>query len=60
MWYKKTAFVLANIGAINWGLVGAFDWNLVNKILGSVAWLETAVYIIVGLCGLYALYEVFQ
>jgi len=60
MWYKKTAFILANIGAINWGLVGAFDWNLVNVVLGSVAWLETAVYIIVGLCGLYALYEVFR
>jgi len=60
MWYKKTAFILANIGAINWGLVGAFDWNLVNVILGSVAWLETAVYVIVGFCGLYALYEIFK
>ena len=60
MWYKKTAFILANIGALNWGFVGAFDWNFVNIIFGSIALLETIVYVIVGLCGIYALYEIFK
>ena len=29
------AFVLVLIGAINWGLVGIFDWNLVTAIFGA-------------------------
>ena len=43
------AFTLIIIGGLNWGLVGAFDFNLVNKILGSWSWLERLVYILVGL-----------
>lgn len=43
------AFSLLVIGGLNWGLVGAFDFNLVNKILGSWSWLERLVYILVGL-----------
>jgi len=47
------AFALLVIGGVNWGLVGAFDFNLVNVVFGSVAWLETTVYILVGLSALY-------
>ncbi|PIR74498.1 MAG: DUF378 domain-containing protein [Candidatus Magasanikbacteria bacterium CG10_big_fil_rev_8_21_14_0_10_47_10] len=43
---------LVVIGALNWGLVGAFDFNLVNRLLGSVSWLERLVYILVGLAGI--------
>ncbi|MDO8579571.1 MAG: DUF378 domain-containing protein [bacterium] len=46
------AFILVVVGAINWGLVGLGDWNVVNMILGSVAWLERLVYILVGLSGI--------
>ena len=42
-------FVLLVIGGLNWGLVGAFHFNLVMKILGSMPWLENLVYILVGL-----------
>ncbi len=52
----KIAFVLVLIGAINWGLIGAFDLNVVNivnnKTLASEK-LERAVYILVGLAGLF-------
>ena len=43
------AFTLLVIGGLNWGLVGAFEFNLVEKILGSWMWLERLVYILVGL-----------
>lgn len=45
------AFTLLVIGGLNWGIYGAsnMQFNLVNKILGSVSWLETLVYILVGL-----------
>lgn len=42
------------IGAINWGLIGFFDFNLVGFLFGS-AWLSRTIYAIVGLCGLYLL-----
>lgn len=46
------AFILVIIGALNWGLVGAFQFNLVMKILGGMPWLENLVYILVGLSGI--------
>lgn len=46
------ALVLTIIGALNWGLVGAFDFNFVNKILGSYPMLENSIYILVGLSAL--------
>ncbi len=58
-WYEWTAFILVIIGAINWGLF-SFDVNLVNLIFGSVAWLESLVYWLVGISGLYLLYYLFK
>ncbi|MBT4153598.1 MAG: DUF378 domain-containing protein [Candidatus Magasanikbacteria bacterium] len=51
----KLCWVLLIVGGLNWGLVGAFEWNLVTALFGSVEWLERLVYILVGLsalCGL--------
>lgn len=47
------AFILVVVGGLNWGLVGAFDFNLVNTIFGSMATIETIVYILVGLSAVY-------
>ena len=55
-WLDWVAIVLAIIGAVNWGLIGALNLNVVNLILGSISWLEKAVYVIVGLAGLYLIY----
>lgn len=46
------AVVLVIIGGINWGLV-AFDYNLVEMVLGSMPWLVTLVYALVGLSAIY-------
>jgi len=53
------ALVLVIIGGLNWGLVGAGEWDLVQIIFGSVAWLAKVVYILVGLAALYMLYFAF-
>ena len=45
------AFLLVSIGAINWGLVGLFDLNIVTEVLGTGT-LTTVVYGLVGLAGL--------
>ncbi len=47
------AFILVVIGGLNWGLVGAFDYNLVALIGGVV---ERVVYILVGLSALYLVF----
>ncbi len=55
--YDWIAYVLALIGGINWGLVGAFNYNLVTSLLGDGSTMTRAVYALVGLC---ALYEAFK
>lgn len=55
-WLNLTALVLVIVGALNWGLVGLVDLNLVNALVGSIPLLEKAVYIVVGLAGLYEIW----
>ena len=50
------AIWLVVIGALNWGLVGLLNVNLVNWLLGSWPTVERIVYILVGLSGVYKLY----
>ena len=47
------AFVLVVVGALNWGLVGLFDFNLVMALLGSMPMLEKVAYILVGASAVY-------
>lgn len=49
---NKIAFILVIIGALNWGLVGAVDFNLVSMIFGEGSMLSNIVYILVGLSAL--------
>jgi len=48
-----TALTIAIIGAVNWGLIGLFRFDLVAFIFGDMSWLSRIVYGLVGLCGLY-------
>jgi uncharacterized membrane protein YuzA (DUF378 family) len=51
---------LAAIGAINWGLVGLFDVNLVQKLFGTMPHIEKITYILVGVAGLVSASYLFQ
>jgi hypothetical protein len=46
------ALVLLVVGGLNWGLV-AFGTNLVEVIFGSMPWLVSTVYLLVGLSAIY-------
>ena len=53
----KIASLIAIIGAINWGLIGFFNWNLVDAIFGGGSREQTStasrvIYALVGLAGL--------
>ena len=49
---QKIALVFTIIGAINWGLVGIFDFNLVTSLFGEANIISRIIYIVVGICGL--------
>ena len=52
---QKIALALVFIGALNWGLIGIFSFDLVAFLFGTLTMLSRAVYIIVFLAGLYSL-----
>ncbi len=50
---KCIALTIAIIGAINWGLIGLFNFDLVSFIFGSIPMISKIIYILVGICGIY-------
>ena len=48
------AFILVLIGAINWGLIGFFEFDLVAALFGNMTTFSRIIYGLVGLAGLYS------
>jgi uncharacterized protein len=54
--FNILAYVLVIVGALNWGLWGFFQFDLVAWLFGgNTVWLSRLVYAIVGLAGLWML-----
>ena len=51
------AWVLVLVGALNWGLIGFFGFNLVNALLGSMPTAEKVAYDLVGLAAVAMLFK---
>ncbi|GMU24071.1 MAG: hypothetical protein AMXMBFR13_41480 [Phycisphaerae bacterium] len=51
------AAVLVVVGALNWGLVGILRFDLVAALLGDGSVLSSIVYALVGLAGLYQVFQ---
>jgi hypothetical protein len=47
------ALVLVIVGALNWGLVGIFKFDLVSTIFGSMSVLSRIIFALVGLAAIY-------
>ena len=47
------SLILVIIGALNWGLIGLFDFNLVSTIFGEMTAITRIIYTLAGLGGLY-------
>ena len=54
------ALILAIIGAINWGLIGLFKFNLVDTIFGTMSALSRIIYTLVGISGLWSIKLIFD
>lgn len=58
---ERLSLILVIIGALNWGLIGAFNLDLVATLFGGqTAWLSRIVYSLVGLAGLYSITLLFK
>lgn len=49
---QKTALVLTIVGALNWGLIGLFNFDLVASIFGTMTIVSRTIYTLVGIAGL--------
>lgn len=47
--------ILVIVGAVNWGLVGFFNFDLVRVIFGDMSIVSRVIYAVIGICGLYAI-----
>ncbi len=56
----KIALVLIIIGAINWGLIGFFKFNLVELLFGNMTALSRIIYGLVGISGLWGIKLLFS
>ena len=49
---QKVLLVITIIGAVNWGLIGLLDFDLVAMIFGEATLFSRIIYTLVGICGL--------
>lgn len=49
---QSIALILTIVGALNWGLIGLFNFNLVTMLFGEGTLVTNIVYILVGIAGL--------
>ena len=56
----KIALLLVIIGAINWLLVGIFNYNLVDSIFGVMSFVSRAIYILVVISGVWCIKALFE
>ena len=56
----KLVCLLVIVGALNWGLVGAVNYDVVTHLLGSIPHAVRITYILVGLAGVMKLLSCFM
>ena len=49
--FEPVALLLVVLGALNWGMVGLFDTNVIADVFGEGT-LTDVVYTVLGVCGL--------
>ena len=56
----RLALILVIIGALNWGLIGLFQFELVASLFGEASTLSRIIYSLVGIAGLYSITFLFR
>ena len=53
---RYTAYALVLVGALNWGLIGFFDFDLVSTLFGDMTLISRIIYSLVGLSAIYSMF----
>ncbi|MDD6232391.1 MAG: DUF378 domain-containing protein [Frisingicoccus sp.] len=54
-WLDVVSLILIIIGAINWGLIGFFNLDLISMIFGTMSMITRTIFAVVGIAGIYSL-----
>ena len=54
-WLDVVCLILIIIGAVNWGLIGFFNLDLVSLIFGNMSMITRIIFAVVGIAGVYSL-----
>ncbi|HEY5259223.1 MAG TPA: DUF378 domain-containing protein [Rhabdochlamydiaceae bacterium] len=55
--FDVLAAVILILGGLNWGLVGIFEFNLIAFIFSKSPWTARGIFILIGLCAVYQIYQ---
>ncbi|HEY8805424.1 MAG TPA: DUF378 domain-containing protein, partial [Clostridium sp.] len=54
------SFILVLIGALNWGLLGLLNFNLISVVFGGISILARIIYLLVGLSAINIIVFIFR
>ena len=54
-WLDVVSLILIITGAINWGLIGFFNLDLISMIFGTMSMITRTIFAVVGIAGIYSL-----
>ncbi len=54
-WLDIVSLILIIVGAINWGLIGFFRFDLISYFFGNLSAISRIIFAIVGIAGIYSL-----
>ena len=53
---SKSVFILVIVGGLNWGMIGAFNFDLIAFLFGQMSTLTRIIYILIGLSALWTFF----
>ena len=53
-WLDVVCLILIIIGAVNWGLIGFFNLDLISVIFGNMSMITRIIFAVVGIAGIYS------
>ncbi|WP_418747841.1 DUF378 domain-containing protein [Frisingicoccus sp.] len=54
-WLDVVSLILIIIGAVNWGLIGFFNLDVISAIFGNMSMITRIIFAVVGIAGIYSL-----
>lgn len=54
-WLDVVSLILIIIGAVNWGLIGFFNLDVISAIFGNMSMITRIIFSVVGIAGIYSL-----